>query len=126
MFDFLDSDWFNIGLQILFVLFISYDVKKYLQTKKKEYILNIVVTIGFAIWALYPYYLSYVDWNDTQKEKLMSECKQGRNATLCKCLNKATFKEYAYEEYSKIDKNATEYKKFLSDAKEDCEDDSWF
>ena len=52
MFDFLDSDWFNISLQIVFLLLMYYDVKKYMQTRKKEYIFNIVTTIGFAIWML--------------------------------------------------------------------------
>lgn len=36
MFDFLDSDWFNIGLEIVFLLLISYDVKKYIETKKES------------------------------------------------------------------------------------------
>jgi len=38
LFDFLSSDWFNIGLEIFFVLLISYDLKKYFQTRKREYI----------------------------------------------------------------------------------------
>jgi hypothetical protein len=31
-----------------------------------------------------------------------------------------------YDEYKKLDKNSSEYKDFLKDAKEDCLDDSWF
>lgn len=127
MFDFLDSDWFNIGLEIVFIILISYDVKKYFETKKREYIVNIVLTIGFAIWTLYPYYNSYVGWEEGQKKEMLSHCKGDENSTkLCKCLDDATFKEYMYDEYKKLDKNSSEYKEFIKDAKEDCLDDSWF
>ncbi|WP_457748399.1 hypothetical protein [Sulfurimonas sp.] len=127
MFDFLDSDWFNIGLEVVFIILISYDVKKYFETKKREYIINIVLTIGFAIWALYPYYNSYVGWEEAQKKEMLSHCKGDENSTkLCRCLDDATFKNYTYEEYKQTDKNSSEYKEFLQDAKEDCLDDSWF
>jgi hypothetical protein len=135
LFDFLDSDWFNITLEIVFVILISYDIKKYFETKKKEYITNIVLTIGFAIWTLYPYYKSYFGWNETQKLEMISSCalkevplgnEQDNNKTLCTCIDEKIFKEYIYEEYKTIDKNGTEYKEFLKDAKEDCLDDSWF
>ena len=127
MFDFLDSDWFNITLQIVFVVALVYDVRKYRQTKKKEYILNIVLTIGFAIWILYPYYISYTGWNEQQKTEMLSHCSGDENSTkLCKCLDDMTFKNYTYEEYKQIDKNSTAYKDFLKDAQEDCLDDSWF
>lgn len=126
MFDFLESDWFNIGLEILFLILISYDVKKYFQTKKREYLINIVATIGFAVWALYPYYTSYIGWEEPQKEQLISNCATETNSTLCKCLDEATFKEYTHEEYLHLDKNSSDYREFLSDAKEDCEDDGWF
>ena len=127
MFDFLDSDWFNIGLEVVFLVLISYDIKKYIQTKKKEYMTNIVLTIGFAIWALYPYYNSYVGWDDEQKKEMMSNCKGDENSTkLCRCIDDATFKNYAYEEYIKLDKNSTDYKEFLKDATEECLDDGWF
>lgn len=127
MFDFLSSDWFNIGLEIVFVILISYDIKKYFETRKREYIINIVLTIGFAIWALYPYYNSYVGWEDGQKQEMLSHCSGDENSTkLCKCLDDTTFKEYTYDEYIKLDKNSSEYKEFVKDAKEDCLDDSWF
>ena len=127
MFDFLDSDWFNIGLEILFLILISYDVKKYFDTKKREYIVNIVLTIGFAIWALYPYYNAYVGWEEEQKSAMLSHCKGDENSTkLCKCLDDATFKNYTYGEYKLLDKNSSDYKEFLKDAKEECLDDSWF
>ena len=127
MFDFLDSDWFNIGLEVVFVILISYDVKKYIQTKKKEYLTNIVLTIGFAIWALYPYYNSYIGWDDEQKKEMLSNCKGDENSTkLCRCIDDATFKNYMYDEYIKLDKNSSDYKEFLEDAKEECLDDGWF
>jgi hypothetical protein len=127
LFDFLDSDWFNIGLEIVFVILISYDVKKYFETRKREYIINIVLTIGFAIWALYPYYNSYVGWEDEQKKVMLSHCSGDENETkLCKCLDDATFKEFTHDEYIALDKNGTEYKEFVKEAKEDCLDDSWF
>ena len=126
MFDFLRSDWFNIGLEIVFLVLIFLDVKKYMATKKREYIINIVLTIGFAIWALYPYYNSYVGWDEKQKEEMLSTCKDTNDTKLCACLDDALFKGFVYEEYKKLDKNATEYKEFLQEAKEDCLDDSWF
>ena len=127
MFNFLDSDWFNIGLEVVFLILISWDVKKYFETRKREYIVNIVLTIGFAIWALYPYYNSYVGWEDEQKKEMLSHCSGDENSTkLCQCLDDATFKEYTYQEYKAIDKNGSDYKEFLNDAREDCLDDSWF
>jgi len=126
MFDFLDSDWFNIGLEIVFLILISYDVKKYFETKKREYIINIVLTIGFAIWVLYPYYKSYFGWTQEQKTELISHCKEVKDTKLCKCLDEATFKNYIYDDYIKIDKTSTEYKEFIKDTKKECLDDSWF
>jgi len=126
MFDFLDTDWFNIGLEIVFLLFISYDLKKYFQTKKKEYIINIVLTIGFAVWVLYPYYTSYVGWEDKQKQVLISICGTQEDEKLCKCLDEAIFKGYTHDEYIAIDKNSTDYKEFINDAKEECQDEGWF
>ncbi|QFR49757.1 hypothetical protein FJR48_08440 [Sulfurimonas lithotrophica] len=126
MFDFLDSDWFNIGLEIVFLLLISYDIKKYKETKKKEYITNIVLTIGFAIWVLYPYYKSYFGWEESQKSELISTCVDANDTKTCKCVDEAIFKEYTYDEYKLLDKNSTEYKEFTKEAKEDCLDDSWF
>jgi hypothetical protein len=126
LFDFLDSDWFNIGLEIVFLILVSYDIKKYFETKKREYIINIVLTIGFAIWVLYPYYKSYFGWNEVQKQEMISTCTEANDTTLCKCVDEAIFKGYVYEEYKALDKNSTDYKEFLIDAKEDCTDDSWF
>ena len=126
MFDFLDSDWFNIGLQIVFVIALVYDVKKYRETQKREYILNIILTIGFAIWVLYPYYISYSGWDEEQKKVLLSNCHDTNDTKLCRCLDDATFKNYTHDEYVMLDKNSSEYKEFLAEAKEECEDDGWF
>jgi hypothetical protein len=124
--DFLDSDWFNIGLEIVFLILISYDIKKYFETKKREYIVNIVLTVGFAIWVLYPYYKSYYGWDETQKQEMISTCVDANNTKLCTCVDEAIFKEYVYDEYKVLDKNSSEYKEFLKDTKGECLDESWF
>lgn len=126
MFDFLDSDWFNIALEVIFLILISYDVKRYFETKKREYIVNIVLTLGFGVWALYPYYNSYVGWDDSQKQVMITNCLDSKDTKLCKCLDDATFKNFTHDEYLILDKNSTKYRDFLKDAKEDCLDDSWF
>lgn len=127
MFDFLDSDWFIITLEIVFIVLIAYDVKQYIATKKKEYITNIVLTLGFAIWVLYPMYIKYFGWEESQREVLTKECRGEDNTTkLCKCISENTFKTYTYGEYSKKDKDSKEYQEFIKETKEDCLDDSWF
>ena len=128
MFDFLDSDWFNISLEIIFLILIIWDIRRYIQTKKKEYIFNIIATIGFGIWALYPYYNSYIKWSDKEKKELISHCEVEKNSTICKCVDEAIFKEYSFDEYKNLDKNSTEYLEFLLQAKNEClgVDDGWF
>jgi len=123
MFDFLDSDWFNIGLEIIFLVLVTYDIKMYIQTRKKEYITNIVLTIGFAIWTLYPYYKSYFGWNEIQKSEILKNC-DNNDTKLCRCIDDTIFKTYSYDEYKKLTKK--EYEEFLKESKEDCLDDSWF
>jgi len=129
LFDFLDSDWFNITLEIIFLVLIIWDVKKYIQTKKREHIINIVLTLGFAYWTLYPYYNSYVGWEDEQKKVMISTCqgvKDKDEKKLCECVDDTIFKGYTHDEYIALDKNSSEYREFLKEAKEDCLDDSWF
>lgn len=126
MFDFLDSDWFNIGLEIVFLILISYDIKKYVETKQRQYLVNVVITIGFAIWVLYPYYKSYFGWNELQKQELISTCVDSNDTKLCKCVDEAIFKGFTYEEYKAQDKNSSKYKEFIKEAKEECLDESWF
>ena len=126
MFDFLDSDWFVISLEIVFLLFIAYDAKKYFETKKKEYITNIVLTLGFFIWALIPFYNSYMTWSEDKKQELISECKKENNETLCQCLDEKIFKEYSFEDFTSLDKNSSDFNEFIKETKEECLDDSWF
>jgi len=122
----MDSDWFIIGLEVVFILLISYDVKKYLKTKKREYIVNIVLTVGFAIWTLYPFYTSYFEWDEKQKEDLIVHCSDVNDSTLCTCIDKAVFKTFTHEEYVSIDKDTSEFGEFLKETKEDCNDSGWF
>lgn len=93
---------------------------------QEEYITNIVLTFGFAIWTLYPMYKSYFGWEDSQKQEMLSTCNDDTNVTLCKMLDDAIFKNYTYEEYKVLDKNSTEFKEFIKETKEDVLDDSWF
>ena len=126
MFDFMDSDWFVIGLEIVFLILVSYDIKKYFETKKKEYIVNIVLTIGFAIWVLVPFYTSYFGWEADQKTEMLKECNDSNNTELCNCVDESIFKEYTNIEYMSLDKNGTAFKEFVKETKEECLDDSWF
>jgi len=126
VFDFVDSDWFVIGLEIVFVILISYDIKKYLETQKKEYIFNVVLTLGFAIWTLLPFYTSYFGWETVQKTEMLQVCKDANNTELCNCIDESIFKEYTNAEYLKLDKSETTFKEFLQETKEGCLDDSWF
>jgi len=126
MLDFLDSDWFIIGMEVVFLLLITYDIKKYFATKKREYLVNIVLTIGFAIWTLAPFYTSYFEWTQEQKVEFLKECDTTEKKELCRCMDNAVFKTYSNREYMALDKNATEYREFMKESKEDCLDDSWF
>lgn len=124
--NFFSSDWFIIGLEIVFLILIIYDTKRYIETKKREYIVNIVLTLAFAIWTLIPFYNSYIKWNETQKQEYTIQCNTENNESLCECLSKSTFKEYGFEEHKNIDKKSEDYKEFFNDTKEECFDDSWF
>ncbi len=126
MFDFLSSDWFNITLEIIFLILIAYDIKKYRETKKREYLTNIALTFGFAVWTLYPYYNSYIGWDDGQKLKMSSTCQYDSNQTVCACIDEVIFKEYSFETFESLDKNGSDFIKFIKETKEDCVDDSWF
>lgn len=123
MFDFLSSDWFVITLEIIFLVLIVFDVKKYMQTQKKEYITNIVLTIGFFIWTAIPFYNSYITWTELDKAHYRATCHEENNETLCACISDAVFKEYRF---NALDTNSSEYKTFIKEAKEECLDDSWF
>ena len=121
MFDFLDSDWFIIGLEVVFVVAISYDVFKYIKTKKRQYIFNIVLTVGFAIWTLYPFYTKYYEWDAKDRESLMQKCLKNSTERYCGCLENMLFKEYDEQTYKSIDKqNDIEYLEFMNEAKAEC------
>ncbi|MDD2905630.1 MAG: hypothetical protein WBK95_10025 [Sulfurimonas sp.] len=126
MFNFMSEDWFVISLEIVFLLFIFYDAKKYFVTKKKEYLTNIALTVAFFIWAAIPFYNSYITWNMSDKQEVSRSCQQENNQTLCKCLDDRIFKEYSYEAYMFVDKNGSEFLEFVKESTEECLDDSWF
>ena len=71
-------------------------------------------------------YKSYFGWEDGQKQEMLSTCHDDTNETLCKMVDDAIFKSYTFEEFIKLDKNATEFKEFIKETKEDILDDSWF
>lgn len=125
MFDFLSSDWFIVGIEIVFLVLIIYDIRQYVLTKKKEYITNIVLTFGFFIWASIPFYNKYVTWNEDKMKTLHVECMKENNETVCTCLEDSVVKEYSLADYELI-KDKKEYSEFLKETKKDCLDDSWF
>jgi len=121
MFDFLDSDWFIIGLEIVFIVLISYDIYKYIKTKKRQYIINIALTLGFAIWTLYPFYTKYYEWNDKDRDLMMQKCLKNGNERYCGCLENMIFKEYDEENYKKLDaEDDVEFLEFMNESKKEC------
>jgi len=124
MFDFLDADWFVIGLEILFLLFIGYDGWKYYKTRKKEYIFNIVLAIGFAIWVLYPFYTKYYMWEEKDRAALVQSCLNEHNATYCNCVDDRIFKEYDLETFNKLDKKKDkDFLAFVKESEQECFED---
>ena len=125
MFDFLDEDWFIITIEIVFLVLIVFDVKRYIMTKKKEYLTNIVVSIGFFIWASIPFYNSYITWSAKDKQIFISQClEDDMNASLCDCLDNKIFKEYSYTTYMKIkDSKENDLLEFIEEVKEECLDE---
>ena len=127
MFDFMDSDWFIIGLEVLFLSFITYDGWKYYKTRKKEYIVNIVLAIGFALWVLVPFYTKYYDWTEAQRAELEKECLVDNNASYCSCMDNMIVKKYDSVRFHKIDRQKDkDYLEFLEESKKECFEDSWF
>lgn len=124
MFDFLDADWFIIGVEILFLLFIGYDAWKYHKTRKKEYIFNIVLAIGFAIWVLYPFYTKYYMWEEKDREELIKSCLSEHNTTYCSCVDDRIFKEYDLETFNRLDKkNDKDFLEFIKVSEQECFED---
>lgn len=128
MFAFYESDWFTITLEILFLLFIVYDAKRYFQTRKREYLLNIVLAVLFFFWALVPFYNKYYSWQESDKESLMAQCVQEQNQSYCSCLDDKIFKEYDIETYNELDKKKDkDFRELLEGFDKECRgEDSWF
>lgn len=128
MFAFYESDWFTIVLEIGFLLFIGYDIRRYFQTKKREYLLNIVLAVVFFFWALVPFYNKYYTWQDKDQDDLMAQCVQEHNQTYCSCLDDKIFKEYDLESFKALHKDKDEeYLEFLDESDKECRGEGgWF
>ena len=128
MFAFYESDWFTIILEILFLLFIAYDTKRYFQTGKREYLINIVLAIVFFFWALVPFYNKYYSWQDVDKESLLTQCIQEHNQTYCTCRDDKIFKEYDFESFKDLEKQKDEdYLEFIEEVDKECRGEGgWF
>jgi hypothetical protein len=121
MFDFLDSDWFIVGLEIVFLLFIIYDTRLYIRTKKREYLFNIALALGFAVWTLYPFYTKYYTWQPQEREELIQSCISEHNVSYCECLDDKIFKAYDIKSYRALDKDKDEeYLEFLEASQKEC------
>ena len=123
-----ESDWFTIVIEILFLLFIAYDTKRYFQTGKREFLINIVLAIVFFFWALVPFYNKYYTWQDVDKESVLAACVQEHNQTYCSCLDDMIFKEYDFESFKALEKQKDEdYLEFLDEVDKECRGEgSWF
>lgn len=128
MFAFYESDWFTILLEILFLLFIAYDTKRYFQTGKREYLINIVLAIVFFFWALVPFYNKYYSWQDIDKESVLAACVQEHNQSYCSCLDDKIFKEYDFESFKELEKKRDkDYLEFVAEVDEECRGEGgWF
>ena len=127
MFAFYESDWFTIALEIFFLLFIAYDAKRYFQTRKREYLLNILLAVVFFFWALVPFYNKYFTWQAADKRALISECSNDYNASYCSCLEDKVFKEYDFETYRETEKTDEDFLAFLQESDKECRGEgSWF
>lgn len=121
MFDFLDSDWFIIGLEIVFLIFIAYDARLYIKTKKREYLLNISLAIGFAVWTLYPFYNKYYSWPESDRLAFVQECLGEHNASYCDCVDDMIFKEYDINSFREIERESDrEYLEFIAESEKEC------
>lgn len=120
MFDFLESDIFVFTFNCIAFFFIIYDIKQYKKAKERKYLLNIVLTIGFTIWIMIPFYSKYITWDTHTIASLDTSCDY--NASLCHCLTEGIIKSYTYETYLD-EKNSSDFKAFLEEGKEECLED---
>ncbi|NOQ31228.1 MAG: hypothetical protein GQ570_08910 [Helicobacteraceae bacterium] len=121
MFSFFSSDEFIIALEVVFLLFIAYDAKRYFETRKREYIFNIVLTFGFFIYAAIPFYNKYYTWSDKAQQKLLSECLIENNTSVCECLDDMIVKEYNFSSYQEL--NKLDLTSFVNETKKECLED---
>lgn len=121
MFDFLDNDYFVITLETLFLIFIIFDLKKWFETKKREYLINIALSVGFFIYTAIPFYNKYYTWSNQDLNTLNEKCLNENNSTLCECLNDKIIKEYSFESYQNADQN--KLKEFFDESKQECIED---
>ena len=128
MYAFYESDWFTLALEVLFLLFIAYDTKRYLVTRKREYLLNIALAIVFFVWALVPFYNKYFSWQERDKTALLSTCEQEHNSTYCRCLDDMIVKAYDVGSYRELEKSGgEEFMSFLKECDEECRGEGgWF
>jgi len=118
MFDFLENDIFVIVLNIAFLLFIIYDYRKYRVTKQKKFLFNIIMTIGFAIWVMIPFYNKYITWSDKDIVQLTQSCEH--NSSVCECLVNGVITSYSFDTYATIDINRSGFKSFTVEDSELC------
>lgn len=128
MFAFYQSDWFTLLLEIIFLLFIAYDFRRYFQTRKREYLMNIVFAVLFFFWALVPFYNKYFTWQDADRESLLAACVKEHNGTYCTCFDDMLFKEYDFDTFQLMQKQKDEdYLEFIEDTDKECRGEgSWF
>jgi hypothetical protein len=125
MFDFFSSDTFTIGLEIFFLIFIVYDLKRYFETKKREYIVNVILAAAFFIYAAIPFYNQYYTWSTHSKLELNSPCNvksDPEDKKLCVCLNKHLTKEYSYTSYQTLDKEENSYIELIDTLTKECKE----
>jgi hypothetical protein len=122
MFDFFSSDTFTILLEIAFLVFIIYDLKRYFETKKREYMINVVLAFGFFIYAAIPFYNKYYLWSDEARLAQNTQCSQ-EEINICQCMNDKLFKAYSFEEYETMELNSDAYKEFLKESQEECKEE---
>jgi hypothetical protein len=122
MFDFLDNDYFIITINIVFLVFIIFDIQKFRESEDKKYLLNILLTLGFAIWVMIPFYNKYITWSEKNISELSHHCEEN-NRSLCSCITDWTIKSYSYESFMQVDKNSSDYRAFLKETKQECLED---
>lgn len=122
MFDFFESDTFTIGLEIAFLLFMGYDLRRYMLTRRREYMFNIVLTVGFFIYAAIPFYNKYYTWSDTERMALLTLCAKEKGPDVCECLTDTLTKEYAFSAYEKAFETP-ELEAFTEETTKECRED---